>query len=310
MKKKIKKIISIVITAFITTPILPVKAEELLILTKTYVDQAFYQPGTDATIISEIDCKESSTSVTVHYQITSPYSTVLSQDQNYSLNSGINKVSFNWTTPNQTEQGYLVKVSIGEQSSYTAIDASSNVYQYPRYGYCVDFFPGESNETSKEMMHALAQEYHINLVQYYDWMYRHDQILPSASESFIDMFGHTLSQNTITQRINAGHQYSQLAMAYQMSYMARENYQAHGVNSSWGLYSQPDQHNISYNPSDIQSLNSVNQYFFPLEGKPAPLLMVMDPSNADWQNFMASQYAQAINTLDFDGIQIDQMEIR
>ena len=307
MKKIIKKIICSAISIFIVFPIFPAKAEESITLTKAYTDRAYYQPGSIAQIISEIDFQGNSDSVTVHYQITSPYSLVLSQDENYSISSGTNKISFQWTTPAENRQGYLVKISIGDQEKFTAIDVSENVYQYPRYGYCVDFFPGESNETSIEMMRVLAQEYHINLVQYYDWMYRHEQILPADSESFIDMFNHTLSKNTITQRINAGHQYSQLAMAYQMSYMARENYQAHGVNPSWGLYSQPNQHNISYNPSDLQSLNSINQYFFPLEGKPAPLLMVMNPLNTDWQNFMANQYSQAVNTLDFDGIQIDQM---
>lgn len=169
------------------------------------------------------------------------------------------------------------------------------------------FPPDESSETSIEMMRVLAQEYHINLVQYYDWMYCHEQILLVDSESFIDMFNHTLSKDTITQRINAGHQYSQLAMAYQMSCMARENYQVHGASPSWGLYSLPDHHNISYNPSDPQSLNSINQYFFPLKEKPAPLLMVMNPLNTDWQNYMANQYSKAVSTLDFDGIPIDQM---
>lgn len=307
MIKIIKEIFCSVISVIIAFLIFPVEAEESITLTKVYTDRAFYQPGSIAQIISEIDLQGNSDSVSVHYQTTSPYGFVLSQGENYSLSGGTNKISSRWTAPAENRQGYLVKISIGDQEKFTAIDVSENVYQYPRYGYCVDFFPDESSETSIEMMRVLAQEYHINLVQYYDWMYCHEQILPVDSESFIDMYNHTLSKDTITQRINAGHQYSQLAIAYQMPCMARENYQVHGASPSWGLYSLPDHHNISYNPSDPQSLNSINQYFFPLKEKPAPLLMVMNPLNTDWQNFMSNQYSKAVSTLDFDGIPIDQM---
>lgn len=84
------------------------------------------------------------------------------------------------------------------------------------------------------MMKELAQVYHVNIVQYYDWMYRHEKILPDEGDEWVDMFGHTLSRQTIQQRIDAGHAYNQKAMAYQMSYMAREGYTENGVDPKWG----------------------------------------------------------------------------
>ena len=50
-------------------------------------------------------------------------------------------------------------------------------------------------------------------------MYRHEKILPDEGDEWVDMFGHTLSRQTIQQRIDAGHAYNQKAMAYQMSYI-------------------------------------------------------------------------------------------
>ena len=157
------------------------------------------------------------------------------------------------------------------------------------------------------MIRELAQVYHINLVQYYDWMYRHEKILPDEGNEWVDMFGHTLSRQTIQQRINAGHQYNQKAMAYQMSYMAREGYTANGVDKTWGLFSDPTGRNIDYDPGDNSTLANVDQFVFPMEGKPAPILFAFNPLNPNWQNFMVGQYKQAVNELGFDGIQIDQM---
>lgn len=75
-------------------------------------------------------------------------------------------------------------------------------------------------------------------------MYRHEKILPDEGDEWVDMFGHTLSRQTIQQRIDAGHAYNQKAMAYQMSYMAREGYTENGVDPKWGLYSSQTNHNI------------------------------------------------------------------
>ena len=92
-----------------------------------------------------------------------------------------------------------------------------------------------------------------------------------------------------------------------MSYMAREGYTANGVDKTWGLFSDPTGRNIDYDPGDNSTLANVDQFVFPMEGKPAPILFAFNPLNPNWQNFMVGQYKQAVNELGFDGIQIDQM---
>ena len=274
-------------------------------ITKAYVDKATYTPGEAATIYVDVD--GATGTKTAHIQITHLNETIWENDVTFTANGGKTTVPISWTPPTTDHQGYLVSITIDGKQIVTAIDVSSDVTTYPRYGYSVDFMPGETSAESDAMMKELAQVYHVNIVQYYDWMYRHEKILPDEGDEWVDMFGHTLSRQTIQQRIDAGHAYNQKAMAYQMSYMAREGYTENGVDPKWGLYSSQTNHNIDYDPSDNSTISGIDQYLFPLEGKPAPLLMTFNPLNTDWQNFMANQYKGAVNILGFDGIQIDQM---
>ena len=43
-----------------------------------------------------------------------------------------------------------------------------------RYGFLSDFSSGDGDRLDVEWMRDL----HLNAVQFYDWMYRHDRLLP------------------------------------------------------------------------------------------------------------------------------------
>lgn len=313
-KRRMKAILSWILTIVVLCGMGRVCAAEEakqtdMEILKTYVDKAAYLPGETVQIGCVIQNRSDAGSTDINIEIFYLESKIWEMTQTVSLNTNEQKnVIVNWTAPETDFRGYLVRIGLPNgQSEVTAIDVSSDVRRYPRYGYSVDFFPGETAEESDKMIRELAQVYHINLVQYYDWMYRHDKNAPDGENTWKDMFGHTISGDVIKQRINAGHTYNQKAMAYQMSYMAREGYENYGVNRMWGLYSDPVDRNITYDPSDESSINNIDQYVFPLEGKPAPVLFAFNPFNIEWQQFMANQYVEAVNDFGFDGIQIDQM---
>ncbi len=275
---------------------------------KIYVSKACYQPGDTAHIEFLVNNSGGAIQESAEVKVSHLENVIWTTTVPVSLDANASaSFSFDWQTPAEDFKGYLVQITLCANTYVSAIDVSSDVSRYPRYGYSVDFMPGESVQESDAMMKELAQVYHINLVQYYDWMYRHEKALPDEGDEWVDMFGHTLSRQTIQQRINAGHQYNQKAMAYQMSYMAREGYTANGVDKTWGLFSDPIGRNIDYDPGNNSTLANVDQFFFPMEGKPAPILFAFNPLNTNWQNFMVGQYKLAINELGFDGIQIDQM---
>lgn len=309
LKRSIALLVSFILVLGMNTMVFASGSD--FIVKEVYLDKAMYSPGDAIAIKSDIkNTSSTSVSTDVNVAIYHLDTLVWQNSQMVSFSGGETKtVQTNWNAPESDFTGYLVKVSIPNGASkVSSIDVSSNLSRYPRYGYAVDFFPGETTEESKKMMEELAQVYHINLVQYYDWMWRHEKNAPDASsQTWDDMFGHTITKNSITQRINAGHSLNQKAMAYQMSYMAREGYETYGVSKEWGLYRSNTSTNITYNPNDPSTISNINQLIFPLEGKPSPILFTFDLLNGNWQDFMSNQYKDAINTYGFDGIQIDQM---
>ncbi len=63
----------------------------------------------------------------------------------------------------------------------TSFDVVTNWRKSPRYGFLSDFHPNEAGDSEDiKMMTKL----HINLVQFYDWMYRHDDLV-ATDEMFI-----------------------------------------------------------------------------------------------------------------------------
>lgn len=317
MKKtqSIKRILSLLLCMAMLLALFPVSTvfattAESLSITDVYTDKAAYSPGSAAIITVQLTNSANITlSDTVNFDVYRLESCIFTDSRTFSVNANeTSKISYTWNCPASDYTGYVVKVSLANGSfDSVAIDVSSDFSRFPRYGYSVDFDAGETAEESAALVEELAREYHINVVQYYDWMWRHEKVLPSeASDSWTDMFGNTISKSSITQRINAGHLLNQSAMAYQMAYMAREDYENYGVKKEWGLYRNKD-YNTSYNKNDNSTINNIDQLIFPLEGNPAPILHVFNPENQKWQNFMLNQYEDAIDTLGFDGIHIDQM---
>ncbi|QUH30053.1 glycoside hydrolase family 66 protein [Vallitalea guaymasensis] len=278
-------------------------------ITEVSVDKARYNTGDNVTISIEINNPDSmAVSKTVTTKIyhlenlVDTYSSVVDVQPNTATTHTVT-----WTAPSNNYTGYLISADIGDGVEVTTgVDVSNDFTRYPRYGYSVDFPVGETLEESNEMIEKLAKDYNINVVQYYDWMYRHDMNFPSTGNTWVDLFGNTISETTLQNRIDKGHALNQSAMAYQMAYMVREDYEDYSAKKEWGLYRNKD-YNISYDKDNPSTINNIDQLIFPLEGSPAPILFAMNPANKDWQDFMNNQYTLAVNRLGFDGIQIDQM---
>ncbi len=275
-----------------------------------YTDKAMYTPGDNVLITAVINNASSDTvSETLTFDFYRLETKIASVNRNVSLpGNQKTEVSYSWIAPQRDYTGYVIKVmSNSGTGKTTAVDVSSNLSHFVRYGYSADFDMGETEEESRKLVEELSKDYHINAVQYYDWMWRHEKVVPDATaSSWQDMFGNTISKNSITQRINSGHDLNQTAMAYQMAYMAREGYSSYGVKKSWGLYRNKN-YNVDYDLNDLSSINNIDQLNFPLEGNPPSILYTFNPENKEWQDYMINQYKDAIDYVGFDGIHIDQM---
>ena len=191
-----------------------------------------------------------------------------------------------WTPPPLSPRGYGLDVDLldGEgavlASTSTAFDVLERWTQAPRYGFLTDYLP---NRTDPDMTMAWATRYHLNGLQFYDWQYRHETLLPpESSDLYSDLLGRNMSLNVVRDLIDAAHRYNIAAMPYTAIYGASPAfYEQH---PEMGLYRAP---NLPYIFG--------NNYLY-----------IMNPSpDSLWTAHLLNEYARVLDETDFDGIHID-----
>jgi len=267
-----------------------------------YVDRGRYDPGSTVTITVELKNNTGAPwSGSLDLKIKHLETTVYTDTQSLSLAVGESTTkTFGWITPNTDFQGYLAEVYAGTTDyQATAIDVSSGWTRYPRYGYLSEFPTGETATQSAAKVQQLVRDYHINALQVYDWMWRHERLIKRTNgqidSSWIDWNSREIGWQTVLNQISAAHDRNVAAMAYVQVYAARENYSSYGVNAQWGIY---------------QNNNATGQLSYDLpdrNGDPNVKLLLFNPANTNWQNHIFREYEDALKSAGFDGIHVDQL---
>lgn len=171
--------------------------------------------------------------------------------------------------------GYGIDVFFGEEKWEGAFDVVESQRHVVRYGFLSDFTPEEKDTADVEWMKDL----HLNCIQFYDWMYRHDELI-SPTDEYADPMGRKTSLATLRSKINACHEQNIRPFAYGAIYAAtEETYRAH---PEWAMYTA--------------------------DGRPlrfADWLYYMNVSEkCGWSKHLLEQYAEAIR-FGFKGIHMD-----
>jgi len=204
--------------------------------------------------------------------------------QPVTLKPGNNSVELSWLPPADAPRGYgldcYLKTTQGETiaSYFSAFDVLEHWTQHPRYGFLTDFSP---ERTSSAALDTLLR-FHINGLQFYDWMYRHDQYL-TEQEPYVDPLGRQLSLETVKRLIETAHERNMAAMPYTAVYAASiPFFEAH---QDWALY----------------QADGSPHYF----GE--NFLVIMDPRpGSPWTDHLLGEFEAILNETDFDGIHLDQ----
>ncbi len=160
----------------------------------------------------------------------------------------------------------------------TAFDVADHWREAPRYGFLSDFEPEEAGHLEDV---AFMNRHHINLVQFYDWMYRHDRLL-ADEEEFVDPLGRRISFPVVREKIAALRDSGIASIAYAAIYGSLPDYAGQ----------HPDQ--LLYQ-NDGRPL-SLGNYFY-----------IMDISeDSDWTKHIIGEFVNAIEGMEFDGLQLDQ----
>lgn len=128
-----------------------------------------------------------------------------------------------------SEGSYGVCIETAGGSWEGAFDIVPDRRQITRYGFLADFSPGDDEIDDVVWMRDL----HLNAVQFYDWMYRHDELLPD-SNSYQDPLGRNLCLTVIRKKARACKAFGMRPFAYGAVYAATpETFRRH---PEWGMY--------------------------------------------------------------------------
>lgn len=160
---------------------------------------------------------------------------------------------------------------------FTAFDIHEHWRDAPRYGFLCDFTSKENSDIESV---DVFKKYHLNIIQFYDWMYRHDQLVPNQDE-YIDPLGRKLSFNVIKEKLNKLHEYGMHGIAYAAIYASLEDF--FEKHPEWGLYQN---NGIPYTLADIFYIMDISE-------------------NSSWNDYIISEFQKVINE-GFDGLHLDQ----
>lgn len=271
------------------------------IIRDLYTDKAHYNPGDTATITALLT-NSTTTAVTgtLNLVIKQYENQIATSSTAIQLSPGQSAtVTFPWTVPGDDFRGYGIDSTLMVSGSQrgarsTAVDVSSDWTKFPRYGFFSDYYPGEEQTDSQQKAFQLS-EYHIDAVQFYDWAWYHNRLVPynwdgSLQTDFTQDSGRAQSLTTIQNKIAACKSMNMFTMAYALMY--GDTVDSNGPEHlPWAAFKVP----YGTLPTQVQSHSAPET------------IWVMDVSNTNWQNYIYNQFADAIRTVGFEGIHLDNL---
>lgn len=251
-----------------------------------HYDRSYYHPGEKVGVVLDLE-SEATNPVPARLAVQVMHVTrpVLTFEEAIELRDGIQKVHLEFRPPLEAPRGYGLDVCIDVAGGglrvcrSSAFDVLNNWTDTPRYGFLTDFEPGRAD--FQELVASLV-DYHLNGLQFYDWMYRHEQFL-TEQDPYRDPLGRQLSRTTVAALIDAVHDANIAAMPYTAVYAASLPF--YHQHPDWAL--------------------------FKANGEPYQLgenfLVYMDPRpESQWSQHLLDQFVQILTETAFDGIHLDQ----
>jgi dextranase len=159
----------------------------------------------------------------------------------------------------------------------TAFDVAADPGARIRYGFLSDF---AATELGRNADVELLAKLHVNYLQFYDWMYRHDSLVPSTRH-YTDPMGKESDLEVVRGKIDACHAAGIRAIAYGAVYAATaEFFEKH---REWGLYHR-----------DGTPYCFIDRFY------------IMDITrDSPWSAHIVGQFREVVERLGFDGIHMD-----
>lgn len=207
--------------------------------------------------------------------------------------------TWSWSPPATDFRAYSVELFIKENGidktlASTAIDVSSDWSKFPRYGFLSEF--GQISNGKMDSVISSLTRYHINGLQFYDWMEKHHKPLAgtvsSPSDNWQDIAKRPIYKATVEGYITKAHSAGMKAMSYNLCYGALNDALSDGVQESWYMY---------------KDATHTTKAVLDLPGFLKSPIYLLDPSNTNWQQYIAARNNDMYAVYNFDGYHIDQL---
>lgn len=213
----------------------------------------------------------------LQYKVTHLHEVVFEAKELHVLNEGDNYLVVEYMPPAIRNRGYGVEIKLQNSCKTTAFDVLDHWKERPRYGFLSDFY--QEDEKDEADLNQMTK-YHLNVVQFYDWMYKHEDLIPQE-DYFVDLLDRKLSKIAVEDKIAYCHKYNMAAIGYGCIYAASKPfYENH---KSWGLYTNDGR---AQNLGDWFYIMNIHQ-------------------SSPWFNHIIHQFQLAVEVFDFDGIHLD-----
>ena len=189
--------------------------------------------------------------------------------------------------PDRPRRGYGLQLRLGAGDAPpivadAAVEALDGWWEAPRHAALTTFTDPDRTVAAV----TAFRDWHVTVIQAYDWMYRHYRYLPPGGEggpnhTFTDTLGRTISLAAVRAGIRAGHRAGIATLAYGSIYGAeREHVERH-----------PDDRVFDASGSAL----SLGDTFFINDIRPG----------RPWRARLLREYARAVRLVGFDGIHMD-----
>ncbi|SCY92815.1 endo-dextranase [Flavobacterium caeni] len=208
--------------------------------------------------------------------------------------------SWTWTPPSDDFKGYMVEVYVPNSDGTntvlgtTAVDVSSDWAKFPRYGFLSEY--GNNTESERTAIIDNLTKFHINGLQFYDWMYRQHQPLAGSVSNPMPVWNDIINRDnyktTVESYIAKAHEKNMKAMFYNLAYGVLDDYNHSLITPQMFIYKDANHNTIDFHPLAAPFISNI---------------YLTNPANTDWQNYLAQQNNDVYQVFDFDGYHIDQL---
>lgn len=172
--------------------------------------------------------------------------------------------------------GYGVELESAGAVSRTAVQVLDDPRRRLRYGFVADYRPGRDAAP----VVGLARRLHLTAVQFYDWAYRHADLV-GGGERYDDALGQPVALDTVRALAGALRAAGTCALGYAAVYAAGR--------AEWPAWEHDALLRASGEPYTL-----------------GEFLWIVDPAATDWTGHFVADLAAAVDRVGFDGFHLDQ----